>query len=31
MTVELWQSQEFEHPHEARALQALLTNLREQD
>jgi len=31
MTVELWQSQEFEHTHEARALQALLTNLQEQD
>jgi len=31
MKIELWQSQEFEHAHEARALQALLTNLREQD
>ncbi|MGB5931490.1 MAG: exonuclease domain-containing protein, partial [Anaerolineae bacterium] len=31
MKLELWQSQEFERAHEARALQSLLANLREQD
>lgn len=31
MKIELWQSQEFEHAHEAHALQTLLTNVREQD
>jgi len=31
MKIESWQSQEFEYAHEARALQTLLTNLREQD
>ena len=31
MKIELWQAQEFDHAHEARALDTLLTALQEQD